>query len=182
VLLLVIFYYFRLVAVTDVLSVPSSGEQTTCNTPSRYTIQATGCIHMVAFACSFQVCARSAGGSHVAQLDHVSFGARWCAYTLCVCRQRYIMTSREVKRWDATSRSPVYASLSTTLKVCTSIRYVHSVCPWMGTARAVCICFARRLAHQLGLHLPLSWMHKAQRACSCSSTKYSDAMSMHPPP
>lgn len=27
------------------------------------------------------------------------------------------MTSREVKRWDATSRSPVYASLSTTLKV-----------------------------------------------------------------
>jgi hypothetical protein len=33
------------------------------------------------------------------------------------CRQRYIMTSREVKRWDATSRSPVYASLSTTLKV-----------------------------------------------------------------
>lgn len=32
-------------------------------------------------------------------------------------RQRYIMTSREVKRWDATSRSPVYASLSTTLKV-----------------------------------------------------------------
>lgn len=32
-------------------------------------------------------------------------------------RQRYIMTSREVKRWDATSRSPVYASLSATLKV-----------------------------------------------------------------
>lgn len=39
-------------------------------------------------------------------------------FLLYAYRQRYIMTSREVKRWDATSRSPVYASLSTTLKVC----------------------------------------------------------------
>lgn len=34
-----------------------------------------------------------------------------------ICRQRYITTSREIKRWDATSRSPVYASFSATLKV-----------------------------------------------------------------
>jgi hypothetical protein len=37
---------------------------------------------------------------------------------LWFCRQRYITTSREIKRWDATSRSPVYASFSATLKVC----------------------------------------------------------------
>lgn len=46
---------------------------------------------------------------------------------LCPGRQRYIMTSREVKRWDATSRSPVYASLSTTLKVCTCVGSVACV-------------------------------------------------------
>lgn len=32
-------------------------------------------------------------------------------------RQRYVTCSREVKRWDATSRSPVYASFSACLKV-----------------------------------------------------------------
>ena len=33
-------------------------------------------------------------------------------------RQRYVTTSRQVKRLDATTRSPVYASFSSTLKVC----------------------------------------------------------------
>ncbi|KAF6260228.1 P-loop containing nucleoside triphosphate hydrolase protein [Scenedesmus sp. NREL 46B-D3] len=37
-------------------------------------------------------------------------------------RQRYITTSREIKRWDATSRSPVYASFSATLKGLPTIR------------------------------------------------------------
>jgi ATP-binding cassette subfamily C (CFTR/MRP) protein 4 len=32
-------------------------------------------------------------------------------------RQRYVATSRQVKRLDATTRSPVYASFSATLKV-----------------------------------------------------------------
>lgn len=33
-------------------------------------------------------------------------------------RHRYITTGREVKRFDAISRSPVYASFSAALKVC----------------------------------------------------------------
>lgn len=33
-------------------------------------------------------------------------------------RHRYITTGREVKRFDATTRSPVYASFSAALKVC----------------------------------------------------------------
>lgn len=37
-------------------------------------------------------------------------------------RQYYVMTSREVKRWDAVSRSPVYASFSATLKGLPTIR------------------------------------------------------------
>lgn len=62
-----------------------------------------------------------------AEHNHVSLTTQCCADTLRVCRQRYIMTSREVKRWDATSRSPVYASLSTTLKVRTIMQmYVGS--------------------------------------------------------
>jgi hypothetical protein len=48
------------------------------------------------------------------------------------CRQRYITTSREIKRWDATSRSPVYASFSATLKVgcagCHHQRFVWKSC------------------------------------------------------
>ena len=32
-------------------------------------------------------------------------------------RARYITTSREVKRFDATTRSPIYASFGATLKV-----------------------------------------------------------------
>jgi hypothetical protein len=44
------------------------------------------------------------------------------------CRQRYITTSREVKRWDATSRSPVYASFSATLKVGHDYGLLHCCC------------------------------------------------------
>ncbi len=33
-------------------------------------------------------------------------------------RKRYITTSREVKRFDAVTRSPIYASFGATLKVC----------------------------------------------------------------
>jgi hypothetical protein len=33
-------------------------------------------------------------------------------------RRRYITTSREVKRFDAVTRSPIYASFGATLKVC----------------------------------------------------------------
>ena len=32
-------------------------------------------------------------------------------------RQRYLTTSRDVKRFEATTRSPVYAAFSATLKV-----------------------------------------------------------------
>eukprot|EP00879_Flechtneria_rotunda_P017481 GHRR01018328.1.p1 GENE.GHRR01018328.1~~GHRR01018328.1.p1 ORF type:complete len:1541 (+),score=583.94 GHRR01018328.1:446-5068(+) len=37
-------------------------------------------------------------------------------------KQRYIFTSREVKRWESTSKSPVYASFSATLKGLSTIR------------------------------------------------------------
>ena len=46
-------------------------------------------------------------------------------------RRHYIRTSREVKRWEATSRSPVFASFSALLKVRQSNFFLF--------------CFARRL-------------------------------------
>lgn len=50
-------------------------------------------------------------------------------------RKRYITTSREVKRFDAVTRSPIYASFGATLKVgmaCT--QYIKDRCPGVSTA------------------------------------------------
>lgn len=37
-------------------------------------------------------------------------------------RRRYITASREIKRWEAVARSPIYAAFSATLKVSHGIR------------------------------------------------------------
>lgn len=44
-------------------------------------------------------------------------------------RGRYLATSREVKRWEATSRSPVFASFSAILKV-SRLGAWSGVCAW----------------------------------------------------
>ena len=50
-------------------------------------------------------------------------------------RRRYLRTSREVKRFEATTRSPVYASFSSILKVRTCGAAVYLVAPLTGVVR-----------------------------------------------
>ena len=52
-------------------------------------------------------------------------------------RHHYITTGREVKRFDATTRSPVYASFSAALKVCCPVTQTQAnTC---STATLVCV-------------------------------------------
>ena len=54
-------------------------------------------------------------------------------------RHRYITTGREVKRFDATTRSPVYASFSAALKVGPSLLLcVYALCV---ESQGLCLCF-----------------------------------------
>jgi hypothetical protein len=88
-----------------------------------------------------------------------------------VYRQRYIMTSREVKRWDATSRSPVYASLSSTLKVrgrvvCCAVCCVACCVVLRPVSRCVCVCVSGCCGHWppalsdvCAVHCPLHLTH-----------------------
>ena len=55
-------------------------------------------------------------------------------------RHRYITTGREVKRFDATTRSPVYASFSAALKVPFSLKYIAPlyICAMVCSTQHVC--------------------------------------------
>jgi hypothetical protein len=75
------------------------------------------------------------------------------------------MTSREVKRWDATSRSPVYASLSATLKGLPTIRaygaeaaFQETFLRHMSLNGSWCVCASTRCTETL------PWTHSAS-AC-----------------
>ena len=45
------------------------------------------------------------------------------------CRNKHLTTSREIKRLDATTRSPVFANFSATLKARNVWRFLHHSCP-----------------------------------------------------
>jgi hypothetical protein len=67
-------------------------------------------------------------------------------------RARYLATSREVKRWEATSRSPVFASFSAILKVG----------GWVGGGEAVdVVCCPSRAC--VGSALPSLWFTCRER-------------------
>lgn len=80
-------------------------------------------------------------------------------------RQRYITTSREVKRWDATSRSPVYASFSATLKV-SLWEPCHSAPLGIVPPLLLCVCCFRLWFASGSKRLCLEWVRNCYAGCN----------------
>lgn len=66
-------------------------------------------------------------------------------------RRRYLATSREVKRFEAISRSPVYASFSAVLKVHINARYRVPTC----TGALICL---QQVERAVGGIVALGWV------------------------